>query len=195
MDFWRAYEKKEGEEGFGGQLLWLNTGARPNASLARCRERSVELDPGKALFHQWNPKARYLIAKSIVFDLFVSFYDLNSKGIVAIRLTEPLIGRERAKVKKFVRSMRKAHFEMRAIGLQNNYSELVHSIKLLRKAARCELVEVDLFGDRTRHLAIDLLTGKPYSLLLENRIYRPGELVSTLKNEEFVKTKGKLSFV
>lgn len=194
MDFWSTYKKKTVEGKFSSQQFWLNTGERPNASLARCQERSVELGTGKALSCKWNPKRRYLIAKAVAFDLFVSFYDINSKGMVAMRLTEPLGRKELHGVKKAVRAMKNANIEMRAIGLQNGCGELVDSIGLLGKAVENELVEADLFGNQTRHMVIDLLTGRPYSLLLENRIYRPGELVNTMKKEEFERTRGRLSF-
>ena len=119
MDFWSTYEKKAGGSDFGKVQLCLNTGERPNASLARCQKNGVELGPGKVVSNRWDPKTRYLMAKSVVFDLFVSFYDVNSKGVVAMRLTEPVEGKELVAVKKAVKALGNANIEMRAIGLQN----------------------------------------------------------------------------
>lgn len=195
MDFWSTYEKKRGEPDFGARQLWLSTGERYNASIERLRERSVELAPNRALFQEYLPERRYLVAKEIGFDTLFSFYDVNSKGILAVRPTGPLYGKEVGRIEKLLKRFRKPNIEMRAIGLQNGDTAFTETVERLHKRVRCNLVEVDLFGNQTRHVIIDLLTGKPYSLLLENRIYRPGELINQGKREEFEKTRSKLDFV
>jgi hypothetical protein len=194
MDFWSSYQKRALEPEFGTRQLLLNTGDRYNTSLAKYVQKSSELKPGEAVFKGWDPKSRYLIAKNIDFDIFVSFYDVNSKGIVAMRLSMPIEKKDLKDLKRLVRRMKNANLEMRVIGLQNGDALLAPSIKQIRGLADCALVEVDLFGNQTRHLIIDLLTGKPFSLLLENRIYRPGELITASKKEDFDKTRSGLRF-
>lgn len=195
MDFWSAYGKEAKTADFGTRQLWLNTGDRPNASIARLLDRSIDLAPGSAVFQHWSLGKRYLIAKNVVFDLFLSFYDVNSKAVMAMRITRPMERDEVNKARKSVHSLKNSNIEIRAIGLQNGDKTLLKSVEDADKIADGDLVEVDLFGNQTRHLIIDLLTGKPYSLLLENRIYRPGELISAAKKEDFDKTKSELNFL
>ncbi|HUB92373.1 MAG TPA: hypothetical protein VL945_00260 [Candidatus Saccharimonadales bacterium] len=194
MDFWSAYEKRSREAGFGSAQVLLNTGERYNASLSRLQGRSLELELGRAVFQDWDPKRRYLIAKNLDFDLFVSFYDVNTKAMMAMRLSEPIEKKELQTASEALGDLKKPNLELRVIGLQNGDVSLVPSVRKVKEIARATLVEVDLFGNQTRHLIVDLLTGKPYSLLLENRIYRPGELITTSKKEDFEMVKRKLSF-
>jgi hypothetical protein len=56
-------------------------------------------------------------------------------------------------------------------------------------------MEVDLFGEEKRHIVMDMKTGLSYDLLLENRIYRPGELKNDEKEEDFQSSTARLSFV
>ena len=56
-------------------------------------------------------------------------------------------------------------------------------------------MEIDLFGTDKRHIALDLKTGTSYDLFLENRIYRPGELANSEKEEDFQRSVPPLSLV
>ena len=56
-------------------------------------------------------------------------------------------------------------------------------------------MEIDMFGEEKRHMAIDMKTGLSYDLLLENRIYRPGELKNDEKEDDFQSSTSRLSFV
>ncbi len=176
MDFRKAYEKRRAASGFGSQQLWLKTGERWNTSILKYSEWSSELKNG-TLFQKWTPEKRFLIAKNMVSELLVTFYDVNTKAILAMRISKALGEREVDDVKKRLSSLRRPNLELRLIGLQNNSKDMIGSVERLQEAVDCRLVEVDLFGNQTRHIIIDLLTGKPYNLLLENRIYRPGELI------------------
>ena len=194
MDFWSTYKKKKGKTDFSTKQLWLNTGDRYNTSIARLEDRSVELKPGGSLSLEYSPEKRYLVAKNITFDLFISFYDVNSKVIVAARPTMPMNKSELARFRGLVKKVKKANLEARIIGQQNEQVEFEPTIEEVRKMTNSTLAEVDLFGNQARHLIIDLLTGKPYSLLLENRIYRPGELLNSLSPDVFDSSRSKLEF-
>lgn len=194
MDFWKTYTRKFVSQGFGQGHMQLNTGERQNASLAKLEGRSLELKPGSLIFHRYSPEKRYLIVKDLSFDLMVSFYDINSKTVLAIRPTSPISRSEIDKIKGAIRRLRRPHMEIRIIGMQDGDATLVHMINEIQKLSVGELVEADLFGNQRRHLIIDLLTGKPYSLLLENRIYRPGELTNNEKKEDFDRLRSQLSF-
>ncbi len=181
MDFWAAYEKRRGEPDFGKGRLWLKTGERPNASLLRLAQRSSELKPGQASLYPYSPEKRYLLAKDIVSEMLISIYDVNSRTAFAARPTGPVYSEEIERISKALSAMRNPRLEIRLIGLQNNDTSFIESTERLRRRIGHELSEVDIFGNERRHVIIDLLTGKPYSLLLENRIYRPGELIVAQK--------------
>ncbi len=177
MDFWGAYEKRRGNPDFGRGRLWLRTGDRPNASALRLVERAAELKSGEAAIHTYSPERRYLVARDIVSDLLILLYDVNSQSAFAARPTGPVYSEDIERISKTLRAMRNPKLEVRLIGLQNNDTSFIESIERLHRKVGHELSEIDLFGNERRHVIIDMLTGKPYSLLLENRIYRPGELV------------------
>ena len=195
MDFWNEYDKRRAENGFGSGQLVLNTGERYILSLQRFQERSVELPMNRAISLDYSEERRYLIVRDLTFDLFASIYDVNSKHIVAMRMSAPLASEGLERFRKATAPLKRPKFEFRAIGMQDNDTTLVNSIIEIRKAAKTLLVEADLFGNQTRHLIIDLLTGKPCSLLLLNRIYRPGELINQAKKEDFDRLRAKVNFV
>ena len=53
---------------------------------------------------------------------------------------------------------------------------------------KIRLVEIDLFGENTRHIAIDTKLGTSFNVLMEDRLYRPGELVNSMTVENFERT-------
>jgi hypothetical protein len=59
---------------------------------------------------------------------------------------------------------------------------------------KMKLVEVDIFGTNTRHIAIDAKLGTSYNILMEDRLYRAGELVNNLTMENFEKVMKGESF-
>ena len=76
--------------------------------------------------------------------------------------------------------------EARIIGLQDGeeHGFLKDLLGFLSKH-RIRLAEADLFGERIRHIAIDLKTGMSYNILLDDRIYKPSELVNRMTVEDF----------
>lgn len=195
MDFWNVYEAKRTVSAFSTRQFLLNTGDRYNTSMASIKDRSVELAMNVASFYKYTPGRRYITVSNITFDLLASFYDTNSRSIFMMRLTSQFRPVELSRAAGMIRRMRNPNIEVRFIGLQNNDSFLLHSIIDMKRVSSGNLVEVDLFGDQIRHVAIDLFTGKPYSLLLENRIYRPGELNNKAEIGDFQKDRSQLHFV
>jgi hypothetical protein len=195
MDFWSIYESRKNVSAFGKKQFLLNTGERYNTSLASVKESSLAIDMNVASYYQYTPGKRYVIAGTITFDLLVSFYDTNSRSAVMMRLTSPMRTMDILRTTSLLRRIRHPNIELRLIGLQNNDSSIAYSIKNIKKMSTGKLAEADLFGDQIRHVAIDMLTGKPYSLLLENRIYRPGELNNTSGEGDFQKNRSELHFV
>jgi hypothetical protein len=195
MDFWNVYEARRTVSAFGTKQFLLNTGERYNTSIAGIKDRSVELAINDASYYKYMSGRRYVTVSNITFDLLASFYDTNSRSAFMMRLTSPFRPVELSRAAGVIRKMRNPNIEVRFIGLQNNDSFLLHSIIDMKKISDGNLVEADLFGDQVRHVAIDLYTGKPYHLLLENRIYRPGELNSSTGIGDFQKDRSELHFV
>ncbi len=179
MDFWKAYLARSGMPEFGTKQLWLKTGERWNTSILRYLEYSSILQNGESINAQWNPERRYIIAKEIISDLFISFYDVNSRTVLAARLSGGTADFTK-EISKARKRMRNPNIEMRVIGLQNSDKAPAETIEIMHDAIGTGiLAEADLFGNQKRHIIMDLYTGRVYNLLLENRIYRPGELMIT----------------
>lgn len=193
MDLWDSYVARSAI-GFGSAELTLSTGQRQHASLRQIEERSVSLEPSKARFLTYSEGARYIIAKDITFDLLLSVYDVNTRSAFVGRVTTDISPKTLMKIRSRMLKGRPT-LELRAIGLQNGYGNGVTDVEELYKRLKPVLMEIDLFGTDTRHIAFDLKTGVPYNLLLLNRIYRPGELACQVKKEDFDGKISDLAFV
>ncbi|EQD80629.1 hypothetical protein B1A_00688 [mine drainage metagenome] len=79
-----------------------------------------------------------------------------------------------------------SNLEARVIGMQNGSDSamLKPLLEFLRKQ-EIPIVEADLFGNETRHIAIDSKQGMSFSILVNNINYRPGELISKLTMDQF----------
>ncbi len=152
-------------------------------------DRCIWLVLGEQTIVQFPEQSRYVCARDITFDLLVTLYDVNTRTMAIFRLVKELPEATRAKLVKFISSLKRPTLELRAIGMQNSYKEMLPLIAQMRELSKAILVEVDLFGTSTRHVVIDMQTGMPYNLLLLNRVYRPGELTATMKKEEFDKLR------
>ena len=178
MDFIEELRKHYSEPDFGKARLVMDTKARPYNSLSSVEKKSIVLDFNSAVCIQYSDTMRYIIAKDITFDLLVTIYEVNTMDCVAFRTFSMLEKKEMAKILSMVRKFRSRNIEVRAIGMQNvenNFSTIVDNIC---KATKGSLAEVDLFGNERRHISIDLKNGVSRDVLLENRHYRPGELVN-----------------
>ena len=135
----------------------------------------------------------YLAAKNLSYDWLVTLYDINSctGGLWRIYKKGCIGGLE-----KFEKGLgRRANIEARVIGLQNGHNTpTVKNVLSHLTEQNIPVMEVDLFGDELRHIAFDLKRGMTFDMLLENRIYRPGELKNGLTADQFeaqTKTKAK----
>ena len=193
MDLFRPYSAEASN--MGDQRLYLTTGKRNHASMAQIESRSLILERNRGVFLKYSERQRYLIAKSITFDMLLTMYDVNSRSILAIRPSLPIEVSDLKEVQKRLNRMRYANVEIRAIGLQNGWRGYAKSFNDIYKASKGHCMEIDMFGEEKRHMAIDMKTGLSYDLLLENRIYRPGELKNDEKEEDFQSSTSRLSFV
>ncbi|MGC8652045.1 MAG: hypothetical protein ACP5UH_02230 [Candidatus Micrarchaeia archaeon] len=129
---------------------------------------------------------RYIAAMDITYDLLLTVYDVNTSKLFAARLFgfQPKSSQQ---IGGFLRGFgRRANLEARLIGMQNGEStDTLGGVLAFLKPMKLQIVEADLFGNEVRHIAVDSKIGVPYNILKDNRVYRPGELVSTITIEQF----------
>jgi hypothetical protein len=193
MDLFRQYSIVASN--IGDQKLYMSTGKRKHASIAQIESRSITIDRNKGMFLKYSEKHRYLIAKSITFDMLLTMYDVNSRSILATRPSLPTEANDLKEVQKRLNHMKDGNIEVRAIGLQNGWRGYAKSFNDIYKVSKGHCMEVDMFGEEKRHIVMDMKTGLSYDLLLENRVYRPGELKNDEKEEDFQSSTSRLSFV
>ncbi len=192
-NLWKAYAREASKPTFGSARLQLRTGNRWNTSLATVEDRSRDLEIGKAIFQEYTPDKRYVLARNITSDILVSIYDVNIASGMLLRPSLPL---KKHQVHEIAgRTGRFQNIEVRLIGLQNGAIDLGPTVSEIEKAVGGALIEADLFGNEVRNIAIDLKTGSSYELLLNNKVYGPAERINKENPEEFAKRKSELAFV
>ncbi|MDE1822887.1 MAG: hypothetical protein KGI00_05070 [Candidatus Micrarchaeota archaeon] len=183
MDLWQSYMGYV-EDALGSKRIELRTGQRWNSSLVQVLPKSVDIGKGM-IYREYSEFGRYITVKDLTYDLFVSLYDVNSRSCVAMRLSDTLPQKELDAALAPLKRLPRKNIEARAIGMQDGHAEQAGALMHIRRALKCSLLEVDMFGADTRHIVIDLGTGASYNLLLLNRIYRPGELRNLQTYEMF----------
>jgi hypothetical protein len=175
------YRRISGSKGFGSSRVLLTSKARPHVSLAMVARSCVEVGNGGFAVVRYGPfKPRYAIARGVAFDLFICVYDVDTSVGVVFRTGRALSDRELSQIQGIVAKMGMKNIETRFAGLQSGSydSELCKEIERISMRLGESIAEIDLFGGDVRHLCIDSKTGLSYNLLLEDRIYRPGELAN-----------------
>lgn len=195
MDFWSVYEKEKTKPEFGNARLYIASRDRIGLSLSTVERYSVLLGMNQGTARRFSDEFRYVLVKELTHDLLVSIYDVNTTQSFLLRFSEALGDAAVKKLAGDVRKIRKPNLEMRVIGLQDNNTELLSALERLHAALKPSLMEVDLFGKETRHIAFDTKLGMSFNLLLLNRIYRPHELANALSLEDFNEKRSELKFV
>ncbi|MCL4552152.1 MAG: hypothetical protein M1305_01155 [Candidatus Marsarchaeota archaeon] len=190
-----AYLKEASKPQFGSSRLVLSTGKRQHASIAMVEDRSRELAENQAISQVCTESCRYVLARNITYDFIVSVYDISSTAAVIARPSMLLNAAAIARLLAHQPAGISRSVEIRIIGMQNGATELAATATEIQKRARGLLAEVDLFGNETRNIAIDLKTGTSYDLLLNSRIYGPAELINKQSRAEFDATRSELAFV
>ncbi|MGC8662684.1 MAG: hypothetical protein ACP5RT_02775, partial [Candidatus Micrarchaeia archaeon] len=196
MNFFKYVESASISEKFSGERIMLGMrkstylpNFRAHTSLKSIVSISKEVNQGDVILWKNPNKIRYILAYNLTFDIFVSVYGVSTGNGVFTRIALPLSKKEEAYLAKALNNIKEKNVEIRFIGMQSNQNDYREIISMLIKLSKNkgELVEVDLFGNETRHIAIDLKTGLSYDVLLENRIYKPGELINNQNFENFLK--------
>ncbi len=177
-------------EGMGAAAYTLAAKARAHISKEKldANSNAFYLNTGESKSVAYNQLLpRYIAAPGLTFDIAVSVFDVNSKSMLVLR-SFALDRKHMGQISGFARSFkaRKPMLEMRIIGMQNKQGG--NQLSMLADAAKSEgirIVEVDLFGANIRHIAFDSKLGVSHNILMENRIYRPGELANQQTLEMF----------
>ncbi len=125
---------------------------------------------------------RYAAATDIKEDFLIAIYDVNLRKMFVQRfnITKNIIAKLED-LEHYLKKDRNNNLEVRVFGLQNNIN-----LKNLKKILdiiikyNIPISEIDLFGNETRHIAIDLKIGASFNILMENRLYHPGELINNI---------------
>ncbi|MEM0124164.1 MAG: hypothetical protein QXF41_01290 [Candidatus Micrarchaeaceae archaeon] len=178
MDLWHIFEEYALKDGFGKSRIVLRIAKfeKDHSSIAEIADEAIEINIGDAFRAKLDGGAsRYIIAKGIADDLLVSAYNVNGFE-AAVERASSIEKFNFEKMGRLLSEMKRRNLEVRIFGLLNGSRCDADFISRLKKVVGGALVELDIFGDEYRHVAIDLRTGQSYELLLENRLYKPGEL-------------------
>ncbi len=178
-------------QGFGKERFLVSYKDRPHISKSKLDRYSEALYIGTGELSRLKfseIRQRYIAAMDVTYDLMLTIYDVNTSTLLAARLFG-FPDKTAKEIDSFVRGLgKKANLEARLIGLQNNEStDSLSRIFAFLKSRKIQLVEIDVFGNEIRHIAVDSKIGVPYNILKDNRIYRPGELTNTATIEQFEK--------
>ncbi|MDE1767949.1 MAG: hypothetical protein KGH67_00600 [Candidatus Micrarchaeota archaeon] len=191
MDLWGEYKKRAFGD-FNNAPLLLSTGDRHHTSVNMLGNRAVELQPGRIASQTYGEWKRYIYASNITFDAVASIYDVNSRSMFAVRFLRAPKAEDWKKIKARVDQWTDPNIELRIFGMQNGTTDMMMIPELLHNNIHGKYMEIDLFGNEVRNIALDLKTGVSYNMLLLNRLYRPGELITPFKKEQFDLTRADL---
>ncbi len=128
---------------------------------------------------------RYIGATNITYSFLASLYNINTSELIVCNVFEDVKNCIK-NLDHFIRHAKRPNIEARLIGMQNgsDASAVIEVLGLLKKH-RIPLVELDLFGNETRHIAMDSKQGMSFNILVNNMNYRPGELINKLTLDQF----------
>ncbi len=188
-----AILKREAKNDISKDVYRHNFKDRVHMSKSRMDEYSnsqyLEVGGSKEIHYKDETECRYVAAPNLTYDSAVSAYDVNTRRLMVCRFFK--YDRSiKDKLMAFVRQLRrnKPNIEARMIGMQSNqegFSSMLDGLSDLFIDNGIKLVEVDLFGSDVRHVAFDAKLGTTYNILMEDRLYRPGELINKMTIENF----------
>ena len=204
MDLWEYFSKLAEKSVFAEEKIFLGSrkstylpNDRAHSSFSAIADEFREIKLGEIFFQKMSENIRYIYAKDISYDVFVSIYSVSHEEGLFFRFGTPINKAEQKMVKKLYSKLNDKHIEVRVIGMQSkqqNAKQMVGSLDFINKLGN-RLVEADLFGGDLRHVAIDLKTGLSYNILINNAVYKPGELANKISFDEFSKSIAGLKLV
>ncbi|MGC8537753.1 MAG: hypothetical protein ACP5MZ_02085 [Candidatus Micrarchaeia archaeon] len=190
MSLEKALDEEMKKPGFSMANCHLSFKDRPHISKSKIdmADGAAYINIGESARVRYSDiSTRYIAAVNMTYDLLLSVYDVDTKDLFAMRVLKHAPDTFKA-LEKYISGISRnkyKRFEARLIGMQNkqDYSILMPLFKILGKY-NVPVVEVDLFGDQTRHIALETLLGVSFNVLLLDRIYRPGELNNQMTQEQ-----------
>ncbi len=195
MDYWDVYEKERAKINFGSVREYLTSRDRIHLSLDSVEQYGLALQMNTGSSRSFKEEERYLLVTDMTRDLFVSIYDVNTQHAILLRFSEPLDEDVLKRVEHEVKNLKKPNLETRVIGLQDKETELLGTVERFHGMFKSSLMEIDLFGEETRHIVFDMKLGMTFNLLLLNRIYKQYELLNMTTKPEFDLRRSELKFV
>jgi len=184
-------EKDARSDGMGSQQYSRGSKPRPNLSRfvldSDSNARYIELGGFERLVYSPS-RERYVAAINLTYDAIITIYNVNSKELGVCRFYE-FDSRAVKALDGFLKGMKgPRNLEARAIGFQDSDEPIaVGAVADFIKARGIRLAEADMFGGNIRHVAIDSKLGVGFDVLLENRVYKPGELKNLTTLDQFQK--------
>ncbi|MCL5093285.1 MAG: hypothetical protein M1128_02350 [Candidatus Marsarchaeota archaeon] len=176
-------------DGFNSKQFFLSFKDRAHISKSKLdADESTEYlnaDESNTIMNRNEIGKRYISAMNVTYDLLFSVYEINSMSLFCARIfkSEDEVKR---KLGVFIKRFKKPNFEVRIFGMQNNESPiLIGRLLEVVKTYKLGVYEVDLFGDQTRNIAFDAKNGMSFNILMNDRIYRAGELKTNLTEDQF----------
>lgn len=165
---------------------------RPHISKSKLDEFSnaiyIKTNEIKNMEYSDELSTRYIAATNLSYDFLMSIYDVNTRNLAIYRFFKFPESLD-VVFAKYFKSLKGArhNLEARIIGLNNNQDYYIVAEELIDffSKYKIRLVEADLFGNEKRHIAIDSKLGMSFNILMEDRLYRPGELTNEITVENF----------
>jgi hypothetical protein len=190
MSLEKALDDEMKKPGFGTANCHLSFKERPHISKSKVdmADGATYINIGESFRARYSAiSAKYIASVNMTYDLLLSVYDVDTKDLFAMRVLKHATDTFKA-LEKYTSGISRnkyKRFEARLIGMQNkqDYSILMPIFKILGRY-KVPVVEVDLFGDQIRHIALETFLGVSFNVLLLDRIYRPGELNNQMTHEQ-----------
>jgi len=176
-------------KGFNSSVYQKNFKKRPHISKSKIdahdNVKYLKTDYTVTTLYTNELMQRYVAATQLIYDLLLSVYEVNTRGLFCTRVYKSAETIEK-ELTKFLKGFHRPNFEARIIGIQNGqkHPTLSQVVDLISKH-NLPVVEVDLFGQETRHIAIDARLGVSFNILMEDRLYKPGELINNKTVAQF----------
>lgn len=187
MSFERLLERDSAREDFGSSAYIHTFKNRPHISIVDVEsyKSCIYLNINDSHIIRYNPNSeRYIGCTYMSYDLLFSMYDVDTSALFAVRFyyTDSVVNRAEA----FIREFGRRNIEARIFGMQDGQRvpDIRGILNWISKRS-IPVYEVDLFGSQMRHIAIDARSGTPFNILLENRLYKPGELNNSVNISDF----------
>lgn len=131
------------------------------------------------------PGVKYAGCVSMTFDAALSVYEVNSKVMLVSRFIgfSPTVQNF---FEKGLSNLKNKNLEVRLIGMQSGQNiDLLSAVMTFIKKNKLQLLEIDLFGSEMRNVCFDVRTGTSFDVLVNNRLYKPGELANSITAAQF----------